>query len=63
MSAAAQEFIQRNRLPESYLSSAEQWFEPLMQQFADQCASSQQTQVWGINGCQGSGKSTLADYL
>jgi len=63
MSAAAQEFIQRNRLPESYLSSAEQWFEPLLQQFADQHASSQQTQVWGINGCQGSGKSTLADYL
>lgn len=63
MSAAAKEFIQRNRLPDSYLSSAEQWFEPLLQQFADQYATSQQTQVWGINGCQGSGKSTLADYL
>jgi D-glycerate 3-kinase len=63
MSAAAQEFIQRNRLPESYLTSAEQWFEPLLQQFADQYATSRETQIWGINGCQGSGKSTLADYL
>ena len=63
MSLAAQQFLQRNRLPESYLQSAAQWFEPLLQAFADQYDSNQMTQVWGINGCQGSGKSTLADYL
>lgn len=59
----AQDFIERNKLPQAYLQSARQWFEPLLQQFADRYAADTTTQILGINGSQGSGKSTLADYL
>ena len=59
----AQDFIERNKLPQAYLQSAQQWFEPLLQQFADRYAVDTTTQILGINGSQGSGKSTLADYL
>ena len=59
----AQDFIERNKLPQAYLQSAQQWFEPLLQQFADRYAADTTTQILGINGSQGSGKSTLADYL
>lgn len=45
------------------MHSAQQWFEPLLQQFADRYAADTTTQILGINGSQGSGKSTLADYL
>ena len=45
------------------MQSAQQWFEPLLQQFADRYAADTTTQILGINGSQGSGKSTLADYL
>ena len=59
----AQDFIERHKLPQAYLQSAQQWFEPLLQQFADRYAAGTTTQILGINGSQGSGKSTLADYL
>lgn len=59
----AQDFIERHKLPQAYLQSAQQWFEPLLQQFADRYADDTITQILGINGSQGSGKSTLADYL
>ena len=59
----AQDFIERHKLPQAYLHSAQQWFEPLLQQFADRYAADTTTQILGINGSQGSGKSTLADYL
>ena len=59
----AQDFIERHKLPQAYLQSAQQWFEPLLQQFADRYAADTTTQILGINGSQGSGKSTLADYL
>jgi D-glycerate 3-kinase len=62
MTPATEAFLERNRLPESYLQFAQRWFEPLLDQFAQQQAQ-HQPQIWGINGCQGSGKSTLADYL
>jgi D-glycerate 3-kinase len=61
--SAAQAFIKRNNLPEAYLQSAQQWFEPLLQQFAEGCQPHSRPQLIGINGSQGSGKSTLADYL
>lgn len=60
---AVQDFINRNKLPQAYLQSAQRWFEPLLQQFADRYAIDMSTQIMGINGSQGSGKSTLADYL
>ena len=59
----AQDFIERHKLPQAYLQSAQQWFEPLLQQFADRYDADTTTQILGINGSQGSGKSTLADYL
>ncbi|MAE03781.1 MAG: hypothetical protein CMK25_06020 [Porticoccaceae bacterium] len=59
----AQDFIERHKLPQAYLQSAQQWFEPLLQQFSDRYAAGTTTQILGINGSQGSGKSTLADYL
>lgn len=58
-----QDFIERNKLPQTYLQSAQQWFEPLIQQFANRYSNGTTTQIIGINGSQGSGKSTLADYL
>ena len=60
---AVQDFLERNKLPQAYLQSAQQWFEPLLQQFANRYAVDTSTQIIGINGSQGSGKSTLADYL
>lgn len=61
--SAAQAFLKRNNLPQAYLQSAQQWFDPLLQQFADSYQPHNGPQLIGINGSQGSGKSTLADYL
>lgn len=64
MTPAQQKFLQRNQLLESYLKTAENWYRPLLEDFAKQQASGRSgTRIIGINGCQGSGKSTLADYL
>lgn len=63
MTAAAHAFLDRNRLTIDYLTSANQWFEPLIEHFCDQYDAQQPPMIVGINGCQGSGKSTLADYL
>ncbi|MGB1868436.1 MAG: hypothetical protein ACPHLL_04045 [Porticoccaceae bacterium] len=63
MTPATEAFLERNQLPESYLQFAQRWFDPLLDQFAQQYQAQHKPQIWGINGCQGSGKSTLADYL
>ena len=60
MSPAEQQFLARNKLPESYLLSAKKWFSPLLDEYK---AAHDQPLIIGINGSQGSGKSTLADYL
>ncbi|MFT5037708.1 MAG: D-glycerate 3-kinase [Flavobacteriaceae bacterium] len=60
---ALQSFINRHRLPESYLSMAEQWFSPIISEFGERYERDPRIQIIGVNGCQGSGKSTLADYL
>ena len=60
MSPAEQQFLTRNKLPESYLLSAEKWFSPLLEKYQ---IPSKKPLIIGINGSQGSGKSTLADYL
>ena len=60
MSPAEQQFLTRNKLPESYLLSAEKWFSPLLEEYQN---PSKKPLIIGINGSQGSGKSTLADYL
>jgi D-glycerate 3-kinase len=60
MSPEEQQFLTRNKLPETYLRSAEKWFSPLLEEY-----KTPRDTPWiiGINGSQGSGKSTLADYL
>ena len=60
MSPAEQQFLTRNKLPESYLLSAEKWFSPLLEEYQN---PSKKPLIIGINGSQGSGKSTLSDYL
>lgn len=63
MTAAARAFLDRHRLTTDYLSTANRWFQPLIENFCMQYDAGQAPTVLGINGCQGSGKSTLADYL
>jgi D-glycerate 3-kinase len=63
MTSLAQSFLDKHNLPDSYLETAKQWFDPLVEQFANQFNPQLPPRVIGINGCQGSGKSTLADYL
>lgn len=63
MTPATEAFLERNQLSESYLYFAQRWFEPVLEQFAQQYQSQKRPQILGINGSQGSGKSTLADYL
>ena len=63
MTSAAQAFLQKHHLPDSYLDTARRWFEPLIDAIADDYNPKSPPRVVGINGCQGSGKSTLADYL
>lgn len=63
MTAAARAFLDRHRLTTDYLTTANRWFQPLIENFCMQYDAGQAPMVLGINGCQGSGKSTLADYL
>ncbi len=62
MIPAEKQFLQRNKLPDSYLESANRWFAPLVAEFSE-ALTLKSPLIIGINGTQGSGKSTLADYL
>ncbi|KZY33209.1 MULTISPECIES: hypothetical protein [unclassified Oleiphilus] len=61
--ADKQAFIKGNKLPESYLTQASIWFDPLVKTIIKHHKGAQKTIIVGLNGCQGSGKTTLADYL
>jgi len=64
MTPAEKQFLQRNKLPDNYLESANRWFAPLVAEFAKAIESELKSPlIIGINGTQGSGKSTLADYM
>lgn len=63
MMSAAQAFLKKHNLPDSYLETARRWFDPLIAYLSDQSGLDKPPRVIGINGCQGSGKSTLGDYL
>ena len=63
MTLAEKRFLHRNQLPDSYLAMAEQWFQPLLDDFSLPSQISCRPRIILINGSQGSGKSTLADYL
>ncbi len=56
-------FIKQHHLPESYITTANQWFFPLAQQLISLHKSLNRPLVIGVNGSQGSGKSTLSDLL
>lgn len=56
-------FLQRNQLPRTYLSYAQQWFEPLAEALAAHQNGAGRPLLVVVNGSQGSGKSTVCDYL
>ena len=63
MKVAFQQFLDSNKLPQSYIEIAQRYFDPIASEIANNFLRTKITQVIGINGSQGSGKSTLADYL
>jgi len=56
-------FIEQEQLPDSYLETVKQWFEPMVEELLVRISAHEGTYVIGISGCQGSGKSTLAALL
>jgi D-glycerate 3-kinase len=56
-------FLQRNQLPRTYLSYAQQWFEPLAEALVVHQNGAARPLLVVVNGSQGSGKSTVCDYL
>ena len=58
-----QDFLHSRQLDASYLTAAQQWFDPLATRLARYSANSSRPMILAVNGCQGSGKSTLGDYL
>ena len=63
LKVAFQQFLDSNKLPQSYIEIAQRYFDPIASEIANNFLTTEITQVIGINGSQGSGKSTLADYL
>lgn len=55
-------FLDRQRLPDSYLATAGDWFDPLAALLARRASRGRSLNV-ALNGSQGSGKSTLCAYL
>ncbi len=57
------EFIEKHKLPESFRSTALEWFIPLASTIIAHHVGANKPLILGLNGCQGSGKSTLSDFL
>ena len=55
--------LARHRLGSSYLSSAQEWFDPLANAIASHHDGAARPILVAVNGSQGSGKTTLCDYL
>ena len=53
------EFLAEHQLPSHYLTIAQPWLVPVIDQIASQQQGQPRTLLVGLNGCQGSGKSTL----
>ena len=61
---AESQFLQRRKLPDTYLDGAKRWLDPLLQSLSNRRLTKiGRPLIIGLSGCQGSGKSTLADYL
>jgi D-glycerate 3-kinase len=58
-----QEFVHIQRLPETFVAHAQQWFVPLAARLAAHHRAADRPIVIGVNGSQGSGKSTLSALL
>ncbi len=58
-----QTFLTKEKLPDTYLDTINQWFRPLAKTLTENKKDKNKPLVVGINGCQGSGKSTLAKAL
>lgn len=56
-------FLLDNRLPDSYLATAAQFFDPLATYCSRRASTKAGTLLIAVNGSQGSGKSTGCDYL
>lgn len=63
MRVTLEQFIAREKLPDTYLQTVEQWFLPLAEQVMQRVAVHHQALLVGVSGCQGSGKTTLASLL
>ena len=57
------EFLAEHQLPSHYLTIAQPWLVPVIDQIASQQQGQPRTLLVGLNGCQGSGKSTLAALM
>lgn len=55
------DFLEQHRLPESFRSTAENYYSQLSERIFEKLDGT--TFLLGINGSQGSGKSTLADFI
>ncbi|MEP0202278.1 MAG: hypothetical protein ABJ084_15695 [Halioglobus sp.] len=55
--------LARHRLGRNYLSSAQEWFDPLANSIAAHHDGASGPILVAVNGSQGSGKTTLCDYL
>ena len=56
-------FMEDERLPESFIDVAEQFYKPLAQQVQTWVEQSDQAIILGVNGGQGTGKSTLSGFI
>jgi D-glycerate 3-kinase len=57
------EFLKKHQLPETFLTTANQYYIPLAQALLLKSQQNNSPLFVGVNGCQGSGKSTLTDFL
>lgn len=63
MDIQIQAFVDKHRLPVSFLQTINEWYQPLARELAVHHAAAGRPLLVGLNGSQGSGKSTLAALL
>ena len=63
MDIQIQAFVDKHRLPVSFLQTINEWYQPLARELAVHHATAGRPLLVGLNGSQGSGKSTLSALL